>query len=254
MPSDHALRPIQRATLAPQVMQRLIDYVSDGGLDPGDVLPSQHELARQLGVSRPVLREAMQGLASIGFLEIRPGSGCYVGRPTASSHDVDLFEIATHDAALQAWEARMTVEVELAGLAATRASEGDIRDVEAALDRIDAAVQNGEVTSELTLKFHQVLAAAGHNAYLVRMSELLDQARVAQFMRVESSLPDVKAGEFESHHVLLEAILSRDPEIAREAMREHLRVAHGHEERVSSLRRQRENAAKSPIDSNGHSG
>jgi DNA-binding FadR family transcriptional regulator len=126
--------------------------------------------------------------------------------------------------------------------------------VEAALALIAAAVQNGDETSDLTLKFHQIFAAAGHNAYLVRMSELLDQARVAQFMRVESSLPDVKAGEFESHHALLDAIRSRDPEIAREAMREHLRVAHGHEERVNALRKlQRPPGVLSPIDSNGHS-
>src|SRR5690349_2206289 len=105
MPSEHRLRPVERATLAQQVMHHLIEFVSNGALGPGDVLPSQHELARQLGVSRPVLREAMQGLASIGFLEIRPGSGCYVGRPNASFRDAELFEIATHDAALQAWEA-----------------------------------------------------------------------------------------------------------------------------------------------------
>ena len=195
----------------------------------------------------------MQGLASIGLLEIRPGSGCYVGRTTPSAHGSDLFEIATHDAALQAWEARMVVEVELAGLAALRATEADLHDVEVALARIDHAVLHGDVTSDLTLRFHQILAAAGHNAYLVRMSELLDQARVAQFMRVESSLPDVKSGEFESHQDLLEAIRSRDPETARAAMREHLKVAHGHEERVSSVRlRQRHSLSKLPIDSNGH--
>ena len=255
MSSGRDLHPIKRATLAQQVMQRLIEYVHDAELQAGDVLPSQHELARQLAVSRPVLREAMQGLASIGFLEIRPGSGCYVGRTPPVTHASDLFEIATHDAALQAWEARMVVEVELAGMAAIRATEADIQDIEAALRRINQAVLNGDETSDLTLRFHQILAASGHNSYLLRMSELLDQARVAQFMRVQSSLPDVKARQFESHRILIEAICSRDPDIAREAMREHLRVAHGHEERVSELRsEQRCVASQSPIDSCEKSG
>ena len=235
---EHRLRPVERHTLAQQVMQRLVEYVSGGNLKPGAVLPSQHTLAKELGVSRPVLREAMQGLASIGVLEIRPGSGCYVGAATRRANPEVLFEILTHEAAQEALEARMVVEVELAGLAARRAMPSDFHAAESALQRLHDAIGKGEETSELTFEFHRILASAGHNAFLQRMSELLDQARVAQFMRVEAEIPDVRAGEYESHRALYEAILSGDPERARATMREHLEVAHGLEQQVSRLRRE----------------
>jgi DNA-binding FadR family transcriptional regulator len=77
--------PVERTTLTERVAQRLIEHIQGGRLQPGDPLPSQYQLAKLFGVSRPVLREAMQGLVSIGLLEIRPGSGCYVGSPRAHS-------------------------------------------------------------------------------------------------------------------------------------------------------------------------
>jgi DNA-binding FadR family transcriptional regulator len=232
------LEPIERKTLAQVVMQRLVHYITNGDLRPGDALPSQHLLASQLGVSRPVLREGLQGLASIGLIDIRPGSGCYVGAVSARTDPAMLFEILTHEAALEALEARMVVEVELAGLAARRATDADWQAVEHALDQLREAIVQHRETSELTLTVHRLLAAAGHNAFLQRMSQLLDKARVAQFTRIEAALPDVKAGEYESHLALYEAIRSGDPERARAAMREHLEVAHGHEERVSLHKRQ----------------
>jgi GntR family transcriptional repressor for pyruvate dehydrogenase complex len=233
MVSDDHLRPVERYTLAQQVMQRLIEFVTEGGLKYGAPLPSQHQLAKRLGVSRPVLREAMQGLAAIGFLEIRPGSGCYVGRTTSDTDSHTLFEILTHEAALEALEARMGVEVELAGLAAQRATEADHRAIEEVLLALRKAITQGSETSEITFTFHHLLATAGHNSFLQRMSQLLDQARVAQFARVAAALPDVTAGEYESHSALYEAIRSGDPDRARSAMREHLHVAHGMEERIS---------------------
>lgn len=230
------LRPIERQTLAQVVIQRLIEYIEEGKLQAGDALPSQYELAEQLGVSRPVLREAMQGLASVGQIEIRPGSGCYVGSSSRSEDPAALFEVLTHEAALEALEARMLVEVELAGLAALRATAADFALMEAVLDRLRAAIERGSETSEITAEFHHVFAAAGHNVYLQRMSQLLDRARTAQFFRIEAALPDVKAGELESHRVLYEAIRSGDVEQARAAMREHLEEAHGLEDRVSWLK------------------
>lgn len=231
------LKPVERMTLTQIVMQRLMEYITSGDFQPGDPLPSQHSLAEQLGVSRPVLREAMQGLASIGLLDIRPGSGCFVRASTAPANREAMFEILTHGAALEALEARMVVEVELAGLAAMRATSDDFQAVEAVLARLEAAIAEGHQTSEITAELHRILSSAGHNAYLHQMSDLLDRARTMQFSRIEAALPDVTVGEVESHRALYEAIRSGNPERARAAMRDHLQVAHGLEERVSWLKR-----------------
>lgn len=233
-----ALLPIERQTLAETVIERLRAYIRDNGLGPGDVLPPQHELARRLGVSRPVLREALQGLATLGLIEIRPGSGCYVRDPHAGDAPDGLLDVFSHEAALEVLEARLVVEVELAGLAATRASDRDFANLEHHLGRLERAVARGRPTAQITSDFHQALARAGHNAVLFRMAQLLERPRLAQGLRVEHALPDVSRHEYESHRGLSDAVRSGDVEVARAAMREHLAIAHGWEERIDALRRE----------------
>jgi GntR family transcriptional repressor for pyruvate dehydrogenase complex len=238
MLSAEVLRPIEKVTLAKAVAQRLVEHIQSGELQPGDALPSQYTLARQLGVSRPILREAMQGLVSVGMLEIRPGSGCYVGSRVTLLDPETLFEILTHEAALETLEARMVVEVELAGFAALRGDGADWQAVEATLERLQCAAAEGGETAGITSDFHRELARAGHNAVLYKMAQLLSQARVAQGIRIEQTLPDIRAGEYESHLRLYQAVRCGDRDQARSEMRRHLDIAHGWEERVSALRRQ----------------
>jgi DNA-binding FadR family transcriptional regulator len=229
------LQPVEKQTLAKVVMQRLVEYIQGDALRSGDPLPSQHDLARQLSVSRPVLREAMQGLASVGMIEIRPGSGCYVRDPRGPADSDALFEVLTHETAL---EVRMVVEVELAGLAAERASDADFRRLEAILARLKRAVARGQPTSQITSDFHRSLARAGHNAVLDKMAHLLTRPRLAQGLRVEHALPDIMAGEYDSHRALYDAVATRDPAVARAALRRHLEIAHGWEEQIAALQRQ----------------
>lgn len=232
-----AFSPVEKVTLTERVAQRLMDHIQSGRLQPGDPLPSQYQLARMFGVSRPILREAMQGLVTIGMLEIRPGSGCYVGSPRVRPDSETLFEILTHEAALETLEARMVVEVELAGLAAQRGDERDWLVLETILDRLRVASEAGSETVAITSDFHDRLSRAGHNRVLYKMSRLLSQARVSQGVRIEQALPDVKAGEHGSHLRLYAAVRSGDPHEARLEMRRHLEIAHGWEDRVSGLKR-----------------
>lgn len=234
------MSPVERRTLAGVVMQRIEEYVRNRSLGPGDLLPAQLELARQLGVSRPVVREALQGLASRGVLEIRPGSGVYVSNPAGYSPGQDQIEIETHQAALEALEARMVVEVEMAALAAERATDDDFTRMDQELARLKRAVARHQPTAQITSDFHRALARSCHNAMLYRMGQLITTARVAQGLRVEQAMPDIAAGEYESHRRLREAIASRDPSIARAEMRHHLEAAHGWEEQISRHRQSTE--------------
>lgn len=234
------MAPVERRTLAGVVMERIEGYVRERPLGPGDPLPSQYDLARQLGVSRPVVREAVQGLAARGVLEIRPGSGVYVSDPSAQLLDDGRLEIETHQAALEALEARMVVEVEMAALAAERASDEDFARMDQVLARLKRASARGQPTAQITSDFHRMLARSCHNAMLYRMGQLLARARVAQGIRVEHALPDIAAGEYESHLRLRAAVASRDPGIARAEMRHHLEVAHGWEDEISRHQRSSE--------------
>jgi GntR family transcriptional regulator, transcriptional repressor for pyruvate dehydrogenase complex len=239
--TDHLIQatgiiPVERQTLANAVMDRIVAYVRTSSLGPGDLLPAQHELARQLGVSRPVLREALQGLASLGLLDIRPGSGVYVRDPSTGADAGGLIEIATHAVALEVIEARMVIEVEMAGLAAQRANDEDFARMDKVLVRLKRVSARNQPTALVTSDFHRALARSCHNTMLYRMGQMLAKARVAQGERVEHALPDIAVGEYESHLRLREAVASRDAALARAEMRRHLEIAHGWEDQIARLR------------------
>lgn len=229
-------QPVERQTLAKVVMRQLTEYVQAGNLTPGEALPPQHELARQFSVSRTVLREAMQGLAAAGLIEIRPGSGCYVREPDLSVDAEALFEAYTHESALDVIETRVVVEVELVGLAAKRRTEEDLLRMNAALERIKQANARGESAYLLTAEFHRLLAKAAHNGVLYRVAQLLRKPTVAEGVRVERELPDVTVHEYETHLRLFEAVQRGDEQEARQLMREHLEIAHGWEQEIANLR------------------
>lgn len=233
------LQPLQKRSLAQQAFEQLLAYVQDGTLRPGDALPSQQELARRLSVSRPVLREAMQRLAAAGLIEIRHGSGCYVAQPRHEAVLSSLFDTFTHERALEVLEVRMLIEVEMAALAAMRATPEDISRMEAALERITRLRAAGELTVEGSSEFHRALARASHNTVLDGIAQLLHQSTYLEALRVQLALPDVPAGDYEDHRHLLDVIRLGDPERARIAARRHLEVSHGWERQIGALRGER---------------
>ncbi|MCA9861151.1 MAG: FadR family transcriptional regulator, partial [Thermomicrobiales bacterium] len=163
--------------------------------------------------------------------------GVYVSDPAARPMDDGRIAIETHQAALEALEARMVVEVEMAALAAERATDEDFARMDRVLARLKRASARHQSTAQITSDFHRALARSCHNTILYRMGQLIARARVSQGIRVEHALPDIAAGEYQSHLVLREAIASRDPTIARAAMRRHLEVAHGWEDQISKHRK-----------------
>ncbi len=227
------LIPVERQTLAKSVMEQLIAYIRTDGIESGDALPNQNELAKQLSVSRPILREALQALETIGIVEIRAGSGCYVRDPNADVEPEDLLELYTHESALALLETRMVVEVELAGLATIRATEEDFDRMSSILRRLKRASSRGQLSSPITSDFHQALSRAGHNIVLYRMAQLLARPRLAQGIRVEAAFPDVTTNEYVSHRKLYDAVRSGDANVARIVMREHLKLAHGWESKIT---------------------
>lgn len=232
------LRPVQKRTLTQEAFNQLVAYLQEGTLRPGDALPSQQELAEQLGVSRPVLREAMQRLEAAGLVEIRHGSGSYVAHPPAETVFNRLFGNFSPEHALDLLEARLVIEAECAALAATRATDEDFARMQRAVDKIRDLSAEGELTVGGADEFHAALTAASHNAVLAALGQLFQLPNYIQGIRVELALPDISAHEHESHLKLLEAIRQRDPALARASVREHLERSHGSSRQAAALRKQ----------------
>jgi len=232
------LRPVQKRTLTQDTFDQLFSHIQDGGLQPGDALPSQYELARQLSVSRPVLREAMQRLAAAGLVEVRHGSGSYVAHPPVETMFTSVFGKFTYEKAIEVLDVRMLLESEMAGRAALFADESDHARLKHALETIRTLSSAGDLTVSGADEFHRALADAAHNSVLAAIANLLHLPNYIQGIRVELALPDISAHEYESHLKLYEAICTGDPEIARKAAREHLSVSHNSTQQAAGLRRQ----------------
>jgi GntR family transcriptional repressor for pyruvate dehydrogenase complex len=209
---------------ARRIARLIADGIVAGDLRPGDMLPSERELAARFGVSRPLVREALRSVEELGLVETRPGRGSFVRSEVAPGmhRGVGVAILRRGVSAAQLSEARITLECEAASLAAQRATPADITRLEAALERLGSSESIEHVKDDLA--FHLGIASAAHNPVIEMMLEAIAPQTVALMLRSVGD-PQVMVRSQPYHRVALEAISGRDPDGARAAMRAHLGVA-----------------------------
>ena len=222
-----ALMPIQAIEprrLYLQIAGQLRSLIEGGEFPPGSRLPAERELARQLGVSRPSLREALIALEVEGYVDVRPGSGILV---TAPEHTVP--DDLGGEGPLEIIRARCLIEGEIAAEAAPHIKSKDLVVLEQSL----CEMENGAVDAAACLaadrRFHLSIAAKlGNNVLLRLLTELLDQRSSLLGKRFASHFdsPKTWAAVLAEHRKIVAALAARDPDRARKAMRAHLRKAH----------------------------
>jgi GntR family transcriptional repressor for pyruvate dehydrogenase complex len=206
-------------------MQRILE----GSLKPGDRLPAERELAAELGVSRPSLREAIQKLASKGLLRSQQGGGTYVtGALQASFLDPWQAMVGSYPNLREdVLELRRTVEGQAAEWAAERATDADLLRLTQAFERLQEAADLPEIATRAAadIAFHQAIGEAAHNALIAHLS-----AALLRLMRdsIELNLGELKdvaaAGRLlaSQHAALYSAICERKPQAARAAAETHI--------------------------------
>ncbi|BDG60182.1 FadR/GntR family transcriptional regulator [Caldinitratiruptor microaerophilus] len=218
------LEPIKRVSVSAVIVDRIRQSIESGSLRPGDRLPPERDMARQLGVSRLSVREAIKVLEAMGLVEVRPGDGTFVRRATAENlvDPVLLGHLVEEGTTLaELVEVRMVLEVEMASLAAGRATPEDIEAMESALRRMEEQIGRGEDFLEADREFHAAVCDATRNAVLARMYEgIMDL--VTHLRRRTWRVPGAPERAVASHRAILDAIRARDPSRARAAMREHM--------------------------------
>ncbi len=215
----------RETTLANRVTHQIEALIVENHLRPGDRLPSERELARQFGVSRTVVREAVRALVAKSLLEVRPGNGTIVCSPSAQSvaQSITLFLRAgqTELDYDKVHEIRRLLEIEIAGLAAERRTAADLENVAAILHQAAEIRDDRDRFAQNDVDFHAALARATHNELF---SLLLDS--IADIMlkvrQLGFCVPDMPARALKYHTAIFEQIKSGDPEKARQAMHEHL--------------------------------
>lgn len=202
-------------TLAARTKAALHARIADGEFPVGARLPSEAKLCDEYGISRTVIREAIAALRFEGMVEPRQGAGVFVidaGGRGAPFSDVDVGQLSS---VVEMLELRTAVEVECAGLAAARHApvQG-----EAMTD----ALREGASTAAADLALHRAIAEATNNPRFVQFLELLGEQAIPR-----SALNGTEDEAYlqriaEEHREIVEAILDRDAEAARSAMRTHL--------------------------------
>jgi GntR family transcriptional repressor for pyruvate dehydrogenase complex len=218
---------------APKLSEQVADYlimeIKRGSFKPGDNLPSEAILAKQLNVSRTVIREAFARLKYDGLLDSKQGSGAKVTkRYKMRAFRLDGVEQANTEEVRHLFELRIIVEGGAAAFAAKRRSDKDLEKLERYLKDMENAVRNGADGITPDVKFHQTIAEASGNPYLRDFMCFLNDKLVylIRGAREHSShhlgLPIVAQQE---HLAIFEAILDKNSTKARNASLAHLKNA-----------------------------
>lgn len=220
------IEAIETRRLYQQIAQQLRQLMLAGEFAPGSRLPAERELASQLGVSRPSVREALIALEVEGWVEVRTGSGVYViERGARSGERVP----ATEWGPLEVIRARRVVEGEIAALAAQHAESAHIAGLHEALRSMQSDAQAGRAPLEGDRAFHLTLSAACGNAVLAdTVVQLWDARKGPLFERLGDyfETPASWRSAIEEHQSVLAAVSSGQADAARAAMQHHMDQSH----------------------------
>jgi len=218
---------IEPRRLYRQIADQIRGLIKSGEFPAGARLPPERDLARQLGVSRPSVREALIALEVEGMVEVRIGSGIYVLAPGGVG-DLD----AANDSASGPFEllrARYVIESECAALAAKSAKKSQVTAIESALDDMERERRDGKQPLGGDRMFHMRIAEATGNGALVQVVKMLwDERTGPLYKQLEDHYdsPELWTAAMSEHRSVLRAIAGHDPAAARAAMQRHLNQAY----------------------------
>ena len=213
--------------LSDRVAELLRASILERQLRPGDRLPTERELGDQFGVSRTVVREAVRTLVAKGLVEVRSGSGVYVASvdEAAVRESMNMF---LHGVGVPSYEqiheVRRVLEVEIAALAADRATEADIEALQRACADMEASVGDVDAASAADVEFHVVLARATHNQLFTAMIDSIGDI-LLEIRKATLGIRGRARKGVQFHQAILDRVAAHDVEGATEAMRVHLEDA-----------------------------
>jgi GntR family transcriptional regulator, transcriptional repressor for pyruvate dehydrogenase complex len=213
-------------TRSSEVLSRIRKLIEDGRFPPGSKLAAERKLAEQLNVGRPMVREAIKVLTTLGMLESRGGSGTYVKsvQPLDRFTSSRLPESKPDFGVLHLLEVQKIIEPHAAWLAATRAGERELADIESARQRLEMHDRDWKLTARLDMEFHRAVLRGAQNPLLDVVHDFVVErflASQAATVRFTPALERLRS----DHRLIAEAILRREADEAEQAMRNHWNAA-----------------------------
>ena len=225
--------PLQYKRFSDGIVEQIVDLIKEGKLNPGDILPSEREMANQLSVSRPPLREALKTLETMGFIEVQHRRRSVVKSLADSSLRDPLARAIGDDVAMvvQFLEVRKTLESWAAGQASQLVTDKEIEQLEALYRELEKDVEKNELGVENDVRFHLTIYQATHNMVLSHIAFTLlslyhKTQRVTREVMFEGAIN--KQRLLQQHYTIFETIRDRNPEKATQAILDHLNYAQDH--------------------------
>lgn len=221
--------PINKRSLADNLAHALRQFIIDNDYLPGDKLPTTTTLAQQFGVGVPTVREALKTLETIGIIQVRHGSGVYVGEHLNSIFLMN--PIVTNDTPTKKQlkdliEARISIEPKTAALAAENATPAQIAELASLLADAKKNLDNDNILNQKNMMFHRKIAEASGNSVFSQILNVLTEL----FQNEQRVLIDIfhsKQSDHEQHEAIYDALKNRDTNGAYQRMHTHLeRVLH----------------------------
>ena len=215
-------KPIKQEKISTKIAEQIKALIKEGDLKPGDALPPERELVKVFNVSRASLREALNSLTGMGFLEMSQKQRTIVkslasGRMTEPLHLLIKDDIQT---VFELIEVRKAIETWNAYHAAERANNDDITRLENSLESMEMKIEQRISVVEDDADFHLAMAEATHNKIQTHLMfsiyDLLKESLGGYYESIR--MQDI----FDQHSNVLAAIKKRDPDLASKRMREHL--------------------------------
>ena len=229
--------PARTGTTSEEVVIQLRKMIQRGELRLGDRLPPERDLAKLLGVSRPTLRAGIRSLAAVGVLQSKQGAGTFVveadGPPSLDSSPLRMMAALHGFTTAEMFEARRSLEMAIAGLAAERSVGDQMASMAEELAGMFASLEEPEQFLIHDMNFHQMIAAASGNRILTALMNMVATILFDARRKTVRRAHDLKESA-EMHRHIYRAIRDRNPEAARQAMREHLMRAQKAQEEEES--------------------
>ena len=199
--------------------------ITSGELGPGDRLHTERDLAQRLGISRSTIREAVRGLNMLRVLDVRHGDGIFITSLDARSllevTGVAMQLLRDHEV-LDMFEVRAILEGSAAALASARITEAQRTDLASKLDELDVASNIDELL-EADIAFHAGVAAAAGNPMLASLLDTFSARTYrARYLRASVGFDETIISSRAAHRRIYEAVVSRNPEVARATASAHV--------------------------------
>ncbi|MBG0790992.1 MAG: FadR family transcriptional regulator [Desulfovibrionaceae bacterium] len=217
--SDALTTPLHQGSVVLLVIERIKQALINDELAPGDFLPSEAELTRNLGVGKSSVREAIKMLQAMGILEVRRGQGTRVREhPSEDALNSMVFQMILAKGVTQdLLDLRKMFEPAYTVMAMNRATPEDLARIRETVDKFEQALANNEHNSDFDMAFHMAVLQATGNPLVIRIGETMMELFEAAIETSMRTLPDVA---LKDHKAILKALENKDENAVHEAIRE----------------------------------